>query len=247
MRTLAAVGLWSIMTACEDTNVSSATDCPGATVESIQLGGPDQHLEKVCTWKERREVITTDQEGKLISHLRFSSGLLDGPQIMFDPYQGVRIESHYRRDIPHGVFREFKNGEQIHECSYVEGLPDGICWSAGRAMDAIEHHVRGRRTGFWAYWFGGEEVKHTRIYGDDILLAFYGQTVPFPPVTIEIDGEVLQRGRCPLTPESPDGCRILFDRYQICELRPDREACRTDARDQYRENAARLRRRREAK
>jgi hypothetical protein len=235
---------WSVplllVTACER---SSAVDCPpNATVEVFQIGSGDTAVtRKMCHWDGGSETIETDARGDVVEHMRSRDGELDGPQLLRTPGNpGRRTEMVYRRGVLHGFVRDFEGDKLVHECFYIDGVRDGFCWSLpGKTPSTIgvadvKQYDRGRRTGVW--WISHEgKVNHVRVYGDDILLGIDGRSVPLPPTSIDVDGEVIRRSQCPPLLEFNERCHALFEDYQICELEPaDRASCRERALSSYR-------------
>ncbi len=212
-------------------------ECPSnATVEiARQELGNMTLTRRTCRWDDRVTLIDTDTAGEVISRKSLVGGQLDGLQIEANLLDDMRTESNYRRGLLHGHQRRFIGTELVGDCSYFEGARDGTCWNDNfRFGTNVEHYDRGKRTGVWSYELGINNRINTKIYGDDILLAYDGHVVPLPPPSIEVYGEIISRARCPRT-SGWDTCRRLFDSYQICELdMKSPSMCKQQVADRYR-------------
>lgn len=214
-------------------------DCPSeATVEHVQLGSGDEVvMRRKCEWANRRTVIETDARGEVVSRMSLQDSELDGPQITRESGRDLRVEISFRRGVLHGPKREFVGGELVSECFYIEGVRDGVCWSSPTMplmMSTVVQYHRGERTGVWSYVSEGK-VLRSWVYGDDILLAVDGRSIPPPPPSIEVDGEVIWRTSCGPVISNRDACPALFEAYQYCERdAADRATCHENAQKTYR-------------
>lgn len=204
----------------------------------VQRGSGDEVvMQQTCEWPNRRTVIETDARGTVVGRMSFRNRELDGLQIMREPSGNLRSELSFRLGVLHGPRRDFVGTELASECFYIDGVRDGVCWSSPLmpvGMWTVQQYDRGKRTGVWSYVFEGN-VRRSWIYGDDILLATDGRSVPPPPASIEVDGEVIWRTSCGPVMSYKDACPALFEAYQFCERdAADRTACREHAQKNYR-------------
>lgn len=223
----------------DDTDV----DCPPeATVERWMTGsGEEAVTHETCKWGARYQMIDTDARGNVVGRLSTVDRVPDGLQISRD-FLDRRVESNYRRGVLHGPMRHFEGGQLVYECSYVDGLRDGFCYSKpmGEGFE-VKQYDRGKRTGVW--WSELGNNTQTWVYGADILLSIDGRTVPLPPASIEVDGELVVRTACEPAGSSVFACAWLFDAYQLCEQDvTDPVRCRAKARGNYKATIDRQRR-----
>jgi hypothetical protein len=182
--------------------------------------------------------------------MSFRGHEIDGDLIMREPVRGLRIEASFRRGVQHGRTRDFVGDELVSECSYIDGVRDGICWSSPMkplTMSTVLQYHGGKRTGVWAYVSEGK-VMRSWVYGDDILLAADGRSLPPPPPSIDVDGTVILRTSCGPVFSDEDACPALVEAYQYCERdAADRPTCHENAKTTYRHMKERQSRRHRAR